>query len=183
MGSRGACSRCGRMMEINRGSLPPNERTCRECRRQSPGPYHPNGDKALEVGAGLSRNCAICSTEFVAVRFFQRFCSEGCRSKNHRQTNSRRRAREQARLAARPSTARRGYGVRHTRLRAEWAPKVDAGQVSCWRCGAWIEPGTPWDLGHDDYDRSKYKGPEHARCNRGAPKRRSRQTARQSRVW
>ena len=25
-----------------------------------------------------------------------------------------------------------------------------------------------WDLGHDDYDRSIYRGPEHARCNRSA---------------
>jgi hypothetical protein len=38
--------------------------------------------------------------------------------------------------------------------------------VDCARCGERIEPGEPWDLGHDDVDRSRYTGPEHRRCNR-----------------
>jgi hypothetical protein len=29
-----------------------------------------------------------------------------------------------------------------------------------------IEPGEPWDLGHDDDDPTVYAGPEHATCNR-----------------
>ena len=29
-----------------------------------------------------------------------------------------------------------------------------------------IVPGTPWDLGHADGDRSRWTGPEHRRCNR-----------------
>jgi hypothetical protein len=65
------------------------------------------------------------------------------------------------------STTRRGYGARHQRLRAWWAPRVAAGKVVCWRCGEHIVPGEPWDLGHDDGDRTRYKGPEHAACNRG----------------
>jgi hypothetical protein len=33
-----------------------------------------------------------------------------------------------------------------------------------------ILPGQDWDLGHDDYDRSRYTGPEHRRCNRQTSK-------------
>lgn len=66
------------------------------------------------------------------------------------------------------STAARGYGWAHETERRRWAPKVDAGLVDCWRCGQPIEPGRPWDLGHDDDDRTKYRGPEHRTCNRRA---------------
>lgn len=69
---------------------------------------------------------------------------------------------------ARPSSHARGYGVAHQAERARWAPKVDAGQVDCARCGEPIIPGRPWDLGHDDNDRSVYQGPEHRHCNREA---------------
>ncbi|ATO17825.1 hypothetical protein CO540_13250 [Micromonospora sp. WMMA2032] len=68
----------------------------------------------------------------------------------------------------RRSTAARGYGRKHEDLRKQWKPKVDAGQVDCWRCGDPIQPGRPWDLGHDDDDRSQYRGPEHRTCNRRA---------------
>jgi hypothetical protein len=58
-------------------------------------------------------------------------------------------------------TVARGYGHLHQKLRAEWAPRVAAGRVNCWRCGRLIRPGEPWDLGHDDNDRTLYRGPEH----------------------
>lgn len=62
----------------------------------------------------------------------------------------------------------RGYGAAHKRERARWAPKVDAGLVNCARCGQPLEPGRPWDLGHND-DRKTYRGPEHPNsCNRRA---------------
>lgn len=64
-------------------------------------------------------------------------------------------------------TAARGYGGPHQRLRAEWAPYVEAGHVDCWRCRQRIAPGAAWDLGHDDRDRTIYRGPEHSECNRG----------------
>lgn len=66
------------------------------------------------------------------------------------------------------TTAQRGYGQRHRKLREMWVPRVAAGKVSCVRCGRLIVPGERWDLGHMDGDRSQYAGPEHARCNRAA---------------
>lgn len=68
----------------------------------------------------------------------------------------------------RGSTAARGYGPAHQELRKRWAPAVALGEVICARCGIYILPGTPWDLGHSE-DRTTYNGPEHAKCNRGAP--------------
>lgn len=66
----------------------------------------------------------------------------------------------------RPTTSDRGYGYHHRRVRAALQPHVDAGEATCWRCSHPILPGTPWDLGHDDTDRSIYRGPEHVKCNR-----------------
>jgi hypothetical protein len=80
------------------------------------------------------------------------------------------------------STTERGYGTRHQRLRRDWARRVAAGEVWCARCGNFIEPGTPWDLGHDDRDRTIYTGPEHAACNRATAGRR-RVRRRKSRRW
>jgi len=66
---------------------------------------------------------------------------------------------------AKRSAAARGYDGPHTRLRREWEPQVAAGRVCCARCGAWIPPGAPWDLGHTA-DRTAYTGPECRACNR-----------------
>lgn len=76
-------------------------------------------------------------------------------------------------------TSSRGYGSHHQRLRKALKAKVAAGLVACARCGQTIRPGEPWDLGHDDYDRRRYTGPEHARCNRATAGRRQRV----SRAW
>lgn len=65
----------------------------------------------------------------------------------------------------------RGYGYEHKKLRKQIAPQVDAGGAKCWRCGLPISKGEPWDLGHDDDDRSRYRGPEHQRCNRATASR------------
>lgn len=69
------------------------------------------------------------------------------------------------------SRAERGYGPEHDRLRAAWAPYVAAGVVACWRCHTLIHPGEDWHLGHDDQDRTIYRGPEHVPCNMGAARR------------
>ena len=73
---------------------------------------------------------------------------------------------------ARGTRQARGYGPEHDRLRAQWKPKVETGNVRCARCRRFINPGDAWDLGHDDEDRSKYTGPEHQACNRATAGRR-----------
>lgn len=67
---------------------------------------------------------------------------------------------------SRVTTKERGYGYQHKLLRRRWVREVALGGVRCARCGKLIVPGTPWDLGHDDVDRSRYSGPEHRACNR-----------------
>ena len=65
----------------------------------------------------------------------------------------------------------RGYGADHKKERAKWVLYCNGvwskgGQVFCWRCGGDIQPYSKWELGHDDNDRTQYKGPEHPSCNR-----------------
>lgn len=69
-------------------------------------------------------------------------------------------------------TNARGYDYRHRQLRERMKPTVEAGGVDCWRCTEPIQPGTPWDVGHDDDDRTRYRGPEHRSCNRATAGRR-----------
>ena len=78
------------------------------------------------------------------------------------------------------STRRRGYGGVHPRLRARIRELVIRGMAVCARCGEPIAPDEPWDLGHDDNDRTLYSGPEHRRCNRATAGRR---TPRVTREW
>ncbi len=67
------------------------------------------------------------------------------------------------------TTAQRGYGTPHRKLRARWKPVVDAGHGICHAAiclmpTRHITPGTPWHLGHTP-DRTAWTGPEHERCN------------------
>jgi hypothetical protein len=73
----------------------------------------------------------------------------------------------------RGTTTERGYGPDHRALREQYRPLVEAGMVRCWRCGEPINPGDAWDLGHDDLDRSVYRGPEHRAHNRATSKARA----------
>lgn len=127
------------------------------------------------------RKCVICGEPYHPRDAGQRACSRACGIKlrslvmsgemSHSE-NYRRNHREPGR-----------YGNEHQKLRKQWKIKVDAGQVCCARCGKWIEPGTPWDLGHDDADRSNYHGPEHASCNRATSAHKAKRRRRTSRNW
>lgn len=58
-----------------------------------------------------------------------------------------------------------GTDWQHTKLRRSYQRRMDAGeQFSCWCCGRPIDPNH-WHLGHDDQDRSVYRGPERPECN------------------
>ena len=75
---------------------------------------------------------------------------------------------------ARGSREERGYGHAHRELRKAFIPEHQAGTLICWRCREIIPPNEPFDLGHDDEDRTIYRGAEHARrCNRAAAGRKS----------
>jgi len=68
---------------------------------------------------------------------------------------------------ARGTRQARGYDADHDRLRAAWQAQLDAGaRMTCWRpdCHTVIDPSN-WHLGHDDNDRTIYRGPECVPCN------------------
>ena len=78
---------------------------------------------------------------------------------------------ERQRDRARGTSTQRGYGAAHQKQRAALAAAQAAGEtLTCWRCGKPITG--PFDLGHDDHDRTQYRGPEHPACNRATAGRR-----------
>jgi hypothetical protein len=77
-------------------------------------------------------------------------------------------------MAKRLTTKQRGYSGPHPRRRRLFARVVAAGLAICRRCGEPIRPDEPWDLGHDDLDRSLPTGPEHRHCNRATSTHRAK---------
>jgi hypothetical protein len=126
----------------------------REARRQTRAPK-----------AAYRRLCKVCGAP--SMSNYHSYC-QSCRDAKWRDTR------------AKTNNKLRGYDIGHVRLRRRLKPLVASGTVACARCGKLIRPGEPWDLGHDDYDRSKYSGPEHRRCNRATWGRQSRVV---SRAW
>jgi hypothetical protein len=118
------------------------------------------------------KQCRRCGAELEDRR---RWYCDSCREV----VNEHRRSTRAGRAPARSSTER-GYGGRHKALRRRWALIVEAGYAICARCGRPIIPGTAWDLGHVDADRSQYAGPEHRRCNRATA---SHKAQRRGRAW
>ena len=86
------------------------------------------------------------------------------------------------------STAQRGYGADHQRLRRAWQQRITDGEpirCACARpecrhhdgqCPTTLA-GTAWDLGHTD-DRTAWTGPECIPCNRSAGGRNGNRAAR-----
>ena len=75
---------------------------------------------------------------------------------------------ERAKDKARGTRAERGYGAEHEALAREYQQRMDQGErFTCWRCDKPLgaRRGIDWQLGHDDQDRSKYRGPECPPCN------------------
>jgi hypothetical protein len=65
-----------------------------------------------------------------------------------------------------------GYDAAHDRLRASYQRRMNQGETfHCWRCGKPLDPSL-WHLGHDDHDRSQYRGPECVPCNTATKGRR-----------
>lgn len=74
-------------------------------------------------------------------------------------------AHTRAKDRARGTRQERGYGADHDHLRADYQRRMNRGErFACWRCGEDIDP-EHWHLGHDDHDRSIYRGPECPPCN------------------
>jgi len=48
---------------------------------------------------------------------------------------------------------------------------VASGRAFCWRCGRYLPPGSKAHAGHDDHDRTVYRGAECVRCNLSAAAR------------
>lgn len=62
----------------------------------------------------------------------------------------------------------------HRAARAKVLALVESGEAFCWRCGQHIPPGSPVHAGHDDEDRSVYRGAECPDCNLRAAARKGR---------
>jgi hypothetical protein len=77
-------------------------------------------------------------------------------------------AHERARDKARGTRQERGYDAAHDALGRDYQRRMDAGErFSCWRCDKPLgtRRNIDWQLGHDDHDRTKYRGPECPACN------------------
>jgi hypothetical protein len=73
----------------------------------------------------------------------------------------------------------RGYDAEYDAVRRDWERRIAAGElVLCWRCleehgtETVLTTATPWDLGHDDHDRTIIRGPECRGPNRATSSRR-----------
>jgi len=60
---------------------------------------------------------------------------------------------------------RERYGVADRRRRRQFVRQGEAGEAFCNRCGELIEPGSPWNLDHDDVD-PRIELRAHPTCNR-----------------
>jgi hypothetical protein len=184
------CPRCGR--DLHPDAFPRDKARasgrgscCRECDNDRSKRYYER-NREQRRSAQNDRNALLRAGRG------PRMCAAGCgrpsTTSRHRLCDvcrvARRRHRDRVREARRrrTKTSERGYGWRHQQLRrrvereiaAEWAAgrAVPCARGSACKLGGWIRPGEPWDLGHNDRDRSRYNGAEHRVCNRATAGRR-----------
>lgn len=69
---------------------------------------------------------------------------------------------------ARGTATQRGYGKEFYAIRREYSEQHKTQPLTCWRCGKHIPIGETFNLGHDDWDRTIIRGPEHEHCNLNA---------------
>ena len=149
------CSRCNGLFRATHG----NQKLCGACRvgreRRPP--------SGMTFGV---RRCDCCSSEFIARAEHQRFCDKRCQ-----------------RLGRLPLERALYASQQHRGGRRRLTPLVATGTVRCARgadclraelvdvqcVGGFIRPGERWHLGHPDGESAG--GPEHVRCNAGAPSR------------
>ena len=150
------CSRCGGGFYASHG----NQTLCGSCRSGRPTTLRHGVTRTFG-----SRRCALCWREFTAVSENQRFCCS-----RHRRI-------------ARVRNERKYASPEHRGTRRALAPVVASGKVRCARgpacrraeivdgerVGGFILPGESWHLGHPDGE--SVGGPEHVKCNTGAPSR------------
>lgn len=144
------CAVCQKQMW--QSALPQGQAICLDCRRWL---------NTLPRPPRRPLNCATCGNTF-QPKGGQKYCTPACRPRKFDTPRDR------------PSSAERGYGPEHRKRRKRWAKRVEAGGVRCWRCDHPINPDDQWDLGHDDRDRTIWRGPECIPCNRGTAANRRR---------
>jgi hypothetical protein len=144
---RGACSECGKTVQVTRSSAPPDRRRCRDCQHARPKPrYVP-----LAWGPQVLP-CPTCGVKFTQHRAGQKYCRPECRPSRH---------------VVKANTGERGYDAQHRKWRRRALAALDPG-APCPRCGEPMWPDSqPLDLDHTD-DRRGYLGLSHASCNRSA---------------
>ena len=155
------CSRCGKTVWKSRTSAAVE--TCLECRRSKP---------MKKAYTPELRQCRTCSAPFETRTPTQVYCSVPCREKRRGFGNTDRK---------RASSAKRGYGAEHRRVREQWAARLQRdGGATCCICGHWIDVDESWHLDHTP-ERDGYRGVAHATCNKrdGAKRGRARQNTNQ----
>lgn len=173
------CPRCGMEKPLEEFSRDASKSSgyksaCRECDNARLREYYAAGLKpVVKRRDGKPRVCKFCSRPIDKPR--ARVC-DACRP-----AYEARRRRQRGAHALSP--AERGYDAAHQRARRALVPMMASTGAPCARCGRWIVPGEPWDLGHDDLDRSRYSGPEHRACNRATTTHRKQRARSASRVW